>query len=354
MDKWHIDKKYLNDTIEKGLELLKDYRYNKNEKKIILDEIKIVKKFLIDDFDFYSDTNNIDEDNLTDKIKDKALRKIKKQYKLLDSQIFNYFNALYKSNILEEKMGTNKTLLDEDMQYELILKNYQVNSPYLLEVLNSENKILMEANHNLEYSSYCYYSYINDSQLIIFNPSENCYNLNHELEHALENILDYNLGNYFQEVGSINFEMLFLDILYDVTGYINDGDFEERIFDMYWYLDELIKYFNLMQELSKRDFNVSLKDFATIIMDKMDILDSEVANFVMTEILGDGKDASLTYLFSYLQAIKIRRMHNLNNIDNFELIKPYLLTNKYNFNDLNDFKIYDDYINEMTKRTRSK
>ncbi len=365
MENWHIDKKYFEESINKGYKLLKRNDLDKDYKRIINSEIKVFKKYLNNQFDYNdsSEMNYEKYDNnisieLNDKIKNNALNKMKKQYKILGDNLIEYFKLLLKSNILEEKMGEDKTFVDINTQYEYTLENYKRHSNLLYQALinnmNKKDNILVESDNSLQYSSYCYYSHINDSQILVINPSDNCYNLNHELEHALENILGFNSGNYFQELGAISFEMLFLDLVYNINSYINSGDYEDRIFDMYWYLDELVRYFSLMQEFKKRDFNVSLSDFTKLIMEKMDILDDEVLSFVLEEILGDGKDASMLYLFSYLQAIKIRKFHYISNIDILDLIKNYLLTNKYYFNDINDFKIYDEYFNTMNKRIRNK
>lgn len=354
MSKWRIDKLYFEKSIQKGYKLLKNSKIDEDEREHIKEEIIMFQKYLNNDFEYLEE---VTDDNLefNEQLKDQVLRKLRRRYKLLGNNLITYFQKLYDSHILTEKDNTHTYYLNMDMQKELTMKNYQINSPYLTSVLlKNKDKILFEKNNKLECSSYCYYSFINDSQIIVINTSDHCYTLNHELEHALENILGYNNCNYFQEVGSINFEMLFLDLVYNENGFICAGDYEERLFNMYWYLEELVKYFDLMEELASKNFNVSLNDFKKIVMNKIDLLDIEFFDYVLDEIIGEGKDVSMTYLFSYLQAIKIRKMHSLNQIDNFELIKPYLITNHYNFNNINDFKIYDDYLNDMAKRTRYK
>ncbi len=357
MNNWHINRDYLRKSITEGHKILINPNTSETLKREVKYDIKVYRNFLAKNFEMFVDYE--DKDCVFDeKVKNKVLNIMHRHYNKF-KHLFDYLITLYNSNIFNEFKGMNQTHIDLEFVKELTLENYKEHSVYLYKyakkLLQLNSNLYVEKVEDDRITSYVHYSSIDNAKMIIINPYDLCNNFNHELEHVIEKEIGYNDNNLYYELGPILFEQLFLDKVYDIFGYLNSGDILDRLIDIDWKLETIINYFKMLKELAMSNFEISYDKFIILIRKYMELYDDKsILEFIFEEIINLGIEDDLAYVFAYLKGIVLRKEIRINKDDAYKLLKPYLTTQKYDFSDNKDFKLYDDYLNSMQKRIRNK
>ncbi len=355
---WTLDEKFIAEVIKRGYTLLEDDRLPKSKRKSIKTDLDTFIRFQNGDFENKSGIIPKPPRNI-DKLKNYILKRMKAQYDELGEELILWTMDLYFEKIFEIRGRCQKTKLTIDEQKEITLENYDKNSKLHLKIARPilSDDIIRQVQNvpYLDSSSYCYYDEITTLPFIIVDAMQAPWILNHETEHAVEEIKKISGTKYYSELGPILFELLFNDILYKNQGFLNKGDYSDRMIDTEETLVRLVRYFDVMLTFKQHNFEVPTDLFLREFSDVCD-LDTEegLKDFLREEIAPADIVDDMTYMYSYLKAIELREKHNPNE-DFSYAITPHIKSKKINFTPSeNSFEIYRNFTREMQEKTHSK
>lgn len=346
MKEWEFNKDDLEKFIKNGEELLKK-ELTKKEKEEILYEINMLKSFLKGNYDY------IEEDEYNDvilyKAKNKYLNEMKRLYKQLGKKTIQWFISLERDQIFFNNSNLEKITLPIDVQKEYTLKNYEKYSKNSLivakQILSPFPTNQIQICEELEDTSISRHFRIADMTLIVINPDEGAAILNHELQHAIETTIGYNTHYFYRELGSIFYEILYNNQIYNDKSILPT----ERLEDFDIEIEILSEYFQLMLEFAKYDFKVNTKEFKSIIIKKLNVIPDEFDDWLNEELEYDYED-NIKYIFSHLKAIELVSLVNTKQ-DTLDLLENYINTNKFIFEaDYKKFKQYESYMNDVKEK----
>lgn len=354
---WSFDPKFIEMVIKKGYVLLEDPKMPKSKKKNIRTDIATFKRFLSGDFENKSEIiANPPQD--IERLKSYILTRMAKQYKTLGEELIIWTMDLCYEEIFKIRGQGRKTTLSLDEQVELTMENYQEHSPHIFRharpILKDDVIHLVQEVPNLEGSSYCYHDEITDLPYLIINPNQAPWVVNHETEHAIEEFRRIIPHKFYSELGPILFETLFNDMLYKQQGFLNKGDYSDRIKDTEEQLLMLFHYFDIMLVFAGMNFQVPtdvfLQEFQEICEDETE---TGLKNFLREEIAPADIVDEMSYLYSYLKAIELREgIHKLKQDCTYTL-DPYIKTKKFDFTPRKEsFAIYRRFTEEMQSKTK--
>lgn len=355
MDKWKFNKEYLEKLIKKGKILLKSNKISEKNKKHILEDINRFSNFLNEDFDNHESYVETKQERINfELIKLKVLSRLKAIHSILGNNLIEWIINLDEEKVFGYSYLSKRSIISINKQKELTLQNYKKNSLYLYEyankMLNDKNSHIQLVN-NLENSSYCYFSTITKSPFLVIDPFEFPFVLNHELEHGIEYSLNIFMHPFYDELGSVYFESLYLDLLYKEQGFLYPYEAFQRINDVNETLSKISKLLLIIKVLEKNNFNISDKEFISIFINFNLCSKENLLNFLTEEIINYGIYTDLCYLFSTLKSIElcIKDKH----YDKFDILKKYIKTNKFIF--VPNKKLYNtyyDYINKLDRKIK--
>lgn len=353
MSKWNFNLDYLEETIKMGNKMLLDKKLsNKMRKKVIMD-INVFKNFISGKYEVPSEKAIYDDNYSFIKLKKFFLKDAKEHYEFLGEELINFIINLKKEDIFNFDNFDFQNVLPVEKQMELTLENYKKISNDFYKCANElmiDDKVSqIQITHDAD--SYCYYSDIVKLPFLIINPSE-CNNiLNHEVQHAIEIMLNLEIPTVFSELGSITLELLFNDKLFEYQNYLSGFDYYDRFDDMSCQLDDLSDYFHLLKKLKTYDFKPNKKEFMDLFSSSIGIKQNDIKLFLI-DLLNDCEyDLDICYTLSFLKAIELREQVNNSNCNLMELLNQNYT--KFNFLIPNDgFKIYERYIDEMKQKTK--
>lgn len=355
---WTIDQKFIEEVIKRGYTLLEDGRLTKARRKSIKTDIDTFIRFQNGDFENKSGIIPRPPRNI-EKLKNYILKRMKTQYDELGEELILWTMDLYFEKIFEISGRCIKTKLSIDEQKDLTLENYDQNSKLHSKTARPilSDDIIRQVQNvpYLDSSSYCYYDEITTLPFIIVDSTQEPWILNHETEHAVEELKKLQGTKYYSELGPIVFELLFNDILYKNQGFLNKGDYSDRILDTEETLAKLVRYFDVMLTFKQHNFQVPTDVFLQEFADVCD-LDTEegLKDFLREEIAPADIVDEMTYMYSYLKAIELREKHKPSE-DIAYAVTPLVKSKKLHFAPTeNAFEIYRNFTTEMQEKTRSK
>lgn len=358
--RWSFDNNFLIDTIKKGEEQLKSKELSRSKRKETQQDIETFKRYINGDFELQSENNRqVRLPKQKEKFKDYILKRMIKQYKTLGDETIKYIINLYEEEIFTENddlcYETTELLLDYEA--ELIIKNYEKNSPKFL--IPAKKIILDNSIKQIQSSqfasSYCHCDSITEQPYIIINPEDIPCIFNHEVEHAIEYLLGYSYNQLYGELGPIFYEMLFNEELYKKQGFLKSGDYYFRISEMYNLLDIVSSYFEILLLFKESNFDLSTEAFFQTFIDKKSINPSHLEDYLKEEIANEEILNDMCYLFSTLKAIELREQKINTPNNNNEILEPYITSKKFNFSIPKDgFKVYERYIEDMSQKVKRK
>jgi len=357
MKKWQFDKQFLERNINEGIILLNDNELDKLERIIIKNDLKTLKQYLTGDFESYN--TSIKNFKSLEKLKKYVLIKAQNIYITLGKELIDWIIDLNNENPFYDIQDTKKTKISISKQVELTLKNYENNSKYLLnyakQILSSQPTSQIQIIKDLEVGSYCHYSDIAKIPLILIDTTESPNTLNHETQHAIEYFLPYKTHEFFNELGAIYFELLFLDLLFNEQGFLYNGDYGERLQEVSYEINTLAEYFELIKIFAKYNFNIETKHFINLFEKYMFVEENKLIGFLNEEIASESIEYNILYLLSSLKAIELRNKNSILKTDSINILKPHIKYPKFNFNIPDNYlKIYELYIEEMKQKTKKK
>lgn len=356
-DVWKFNKNHLQRMAVALKKEINNKSHNRIKKRLYKEELELIEALLKDDFSF-KETKFIDRGYKMSSIKTMALLKMKYDYVSLGKDEFlDYIIELAESDLFNGHESLATTHLNIDLQKYFTLKTYQNHSLYFYEKAKKAmaptptNKI--QCFDGLEGSSYCTYLKLFKLPLILCGEDFlSC--LNHEVQHSIEYDLNLKTNTYYQELGPILFEMLFLDEYYNCAGELNTLDVESRLKSTKVYLLHIARYFKAIKEFSKKDFKVSLVEFENVMNGCFNIQPNEFKRFICEGIINpDGISQDMIYAFSALKAIELYMDLAKEKKDAYEVLKPYFENKKFLFfTPSTSFKTYEEYIALMKPKQK--
>lgn len=354
--KWSFDQQFIKDVIDKGYVLLEDPKLTKSKKKNIRIDINKFQNFLRGEFEITPSTQNLPHN--IEQLKRVILKKMQDQYKTLGPELILWTMDLCYQEIFKQQGRKTKTKLSIDDQAELTLENYRTNakdfSQTAEQILSPSIIRQVQEVPDLEDTSYCYFDEITELPFLIVNPKQAPWALNHETEHAVEELKKLEAHRYFHELGPILLELLFNDTLYKNQGFLRKGDYADRIEDSEETLRKLYRYFDVMLMFSQTNFQVPTDVFLEEFGNLCYASDEEgVIDFIREEVDPSEMVDEMAYLYSYLRAIELREQIQDGKQDTVQLLEQHLLSKKFTFKPTEEtFATYKRFTKEMKEKTR--
>lgn len=360
--KWQFDREFLIKTINEGQLILKDPKTHKQQKPLIQADINDFNNFLNNNFNSsQNDTSTPPKD--IEKLKSYILRKMQNQYKTLGEDVIRWAITLSAENIFDitgttKNFKKKKSAISIEEQAELTLKNYKEHSKLYYEIAKHIIKIENPSQIQLitkskKPASYCRHNFINHIPFIIINENDESWALNHEVQHAIEEIINYETPYFYDELGATYFELLFSDELYKHQGKISMNEYKDKIITT----DRLIAtnaiYFITMLEFARKNFDITTNDFINAFSQNYGINPKKTIKLLRNQIATDSIDEDINYVFSYLKAIELREKTTERKIDSAEILEPYINQQNFHFNIPEDKnKPYERFIEEVKAKTK--
>lgn len=352
----HFDRKFLKETREKGIRLLKEKNLPAKVLKDIKEDVGMYTRFLAGDFNLvkkpimpFSDINTL---------KSYILLTMAEHYKLFGPELLKWVISLNGEQIFESSevscMYSDLSTYEQAENALLLYKKYNKKFyEQALEIYSYKSVCQVQEDYNLISSSYCTFCSITNLPLIVVNPFKAPTVVNHETQHGVEYMLDFNTHELYRELGSIMFELLSLDQLFNRRGFLYLTDYSSRTNEMADSLPFLSKYFELILDFSKDQFNISTDDFLLRVGSKFSKEENTIQVFLEKELVGNLVDERLEYFFSYLKAIELREEILVNKEVGIERLDGFLRDSRFNFTPpKNGFKVYEKYIRELEQKSR--
>lgn len=344
--KWGFISDEFEQFIKQGYQILSNGQLNKNEIEYIRKEILTLENF------GNNDLNDKKSKKIFGELKDLFLKEIMWLYYNLDKKLIDWLIELASAEIFNQEINMQNVKIPIEKQLDYTLRNYETYSKKLLSYakdlfFNKPNLIQIAENS----SSFCEYFKIIEKALVIINPEEAGYVLNHETEHFIERQLGLPNNDPYLELGSIYFELLFTDLLYEKEGILIRG----KIKDMGYDITVISEYLIVAKEFAKYNFQVSDEIFKKVFLEKIYIIPEELEEYLEKQLEDDNIANGLIYLISFLKAIELRELTLTSNEDSFDILKPYLQSKKLIFNPSTKlFSTYEKYIDEIKQKSLTK
>lgn len=356
MNNWQLDKKNIEQIIRQGYILLEQPGISHRRRNDIITDINTFNCFLDDNYE--NQTEFIPKPpKEIERLKKYTLSRMQEQYQNIGPALINWLMDLYNTDIFQFENSEQKTSLEIDEQAELTLENYSQNSkksykPALTLIRDTKTPQIQQVT-SLYSSSYCYHNSITNKPYLIINPTTDPWIFNHETEHAVETITQKYINPIYSELGPILLELLFNDTLYKHQGFLNKGDYSERLTESRYELNSLYIYLYAMQSFAKSSFNITTDQFKQTFMDITGLGEDKIVSYIREEAIPSDKEEDINYLLSYLKAIELREKTIEEKADCTDTLTSYLNSKILNFTPTDDkFNIYRRYISEMKSKTK--
>lgn len=353
MKAWNLDQEILQEGIIYGETLAKNSKYSKSTLQLIKKEVERLRKFQRGEFESADEETKFNASLET--LKTKLLYKLRRDYKFFNPNLINLIYEIYFQEPFGDEWSEKISSITMDDQARLTYKNYLNHANSVLSLAEfllrgEENPCIQET--TLETSSYVHYSPFIEKAFIIVDPNDCPHALNHELEHAIEYLLNINKNTFYSELGPILLELFYLDILYAEQGYLEPGDYGDRLNMVNTNVGYISGYFMLMQECALKNFKVSMAELEKL-LDKYFACEPTEMKAFFNDVLGYDLKTDMGYLFSYLKALEIHELWLQKDSDVLETIKPLIRTRKFHF-EVPDkpLKIYENYVENLLLKTR--
>ena len=364
-NKWKFDKKILEEGIEKGHKALSDENLSLTDSMGIEQDLEFFYNMLSGNLSnqtlnlhYYEDIDLEDNDEISfEEIKEEVLNRCHNYYFIIGTRAINLIIKLCEEGVFYIPSELPLDILSMDEQVEYTIKNYEQHAKDFLvkakELILPKRPQFIQTTKKKDITSYVHYSSILEEPFIVVNPNERTSILNHELEHAIElsKKLDNVNNNIYCEVGSIYFEMLFCDLLYEQTNKKYSSDFQERVYETSTTLLRLYPIFKFLKEINKRKYIVSDDTFKRLCEEYLDIDNLEdLAEFFETSFSPDYVNEQIRYVFSHLKAIELREQTIRTKRSSQDLLiesfKRPLTYSNYN----EKVKVYQRYLSEIESK----
>ena len=356
MNKWNFDLDYLNYVVKKGNIMLQDKKLTNKTKKLITDDIKMFEGFINNCYDLPSEEGKYDDSYSFSKLKRIFLKEAFNHYNFLGDDLIDFIINLSEEQIFNDDWCFYSNILPFDKQVELTLETYSSVSSKLYnlakKIILDESVSQIQVVNDLDASSYCHYSDIVKLPFLIVDPDETNNLFNHEIQHAIEDVLKLKVPSVFLELGSITLELLFNDTLFLKQNYLCIDDYNDRIEELSFHLKELHDYFKLLKKLKIYNFDVNNKEFINLLVSNVCVNVEDIKYYLIEKLNDCDYDLYMCYAFSCLKAIELREKINNSKCDILELLNSYYVKH-FDFRIPKDkYKVYERYVDEMKQKTK--
>lgn len=363
-NKWTFDKKLLEEGIEKGQIALNDEKLSLTDSIGIEQDLEFFHNMLMGNLSnqnpnlyYYEDMDLEDDDISFEELKEETLNRCREYHSTIGTRAINLIIKLCEEEIfyIPSELPIDSLSMDEQVEY--TIKNYEKHAKDFLEkakeLLLVDKPRFVQMSKKNDITSYVHYSSILEEPFLVINPNERTSILNHEIEHAIElsKRLDNVDNDIYCEVGSIYFELLFCDLLYEQTNKRYSSDFQERVYETTTTILNLYPIFRFIKEIHKRNYTINDDTFIRLCEEYLNINSlEELTEFIDITFSYKYVIEQIRYVFSHLKAIELReqtiRTKRSSQDLLLESIKRPLTYTKPN----EKIKIYQRYLNEIERK----
>lgn len=353
---WKFDEEYLKSLLERSKKRLETTPLSSRKRKNLETDIRLFEQFLTNQYEGI-DVKHLPLPKNIDDLKDKILKKMHKCYKTLGEPAIDWALSLDEDQFFYGFGSMEETELGIEDQAQLTIANYKKISPVFYktskQMLYPSGPSKIHIADFLDCSSYSHHVEITDEPILIVDPYEAPWIFNHELQHAVEELLGYKTNYYYQELGSHYVEPHFLERLYEQQGFIRDHDYKKRLQDTSDSISETENYLLVLKLFAQTDFKVSTDDFLSILSEYEEVPKEVLSYHTIATYYGEDEQSSLMYLFSYLKAIELYEESREYKGDHSVVLKPYLKSKKFQYTPPEEgYKVYEKFINRMEKLSK--
>lgn len=335
MDNWCFNKKFIKNTIDKGMTLLKNPIIPLSKRRSVNNEIYIFNEFLNDNFDKIQASSSIHVFKTIEQLKRDTLKIMEKQYNILGRELIILLIRLNETfefsayNVLPS--GPNLTI---EEQSEETLEMYKCYSETFYSkakkiILNPTPQI--HVNYDLDSTSWGFYSQILDMPLLVIDPSESSSVLTRELQKGLEQSIRFRPHQLSKELGSIYFEMLFNDHMF-LKYKIFSKEYYDRLYEFKLQLQQISPYLELVLLFSNYKFKMETEWFLECFNDTIPAKYTDTIKYINDEIISNKMQRHIKYCVSFLKAIELREKTHQNKEVGIEELMNCLSMKKERYN----------------------
>lgn len=356
---WELDKSFIRKKLKKIESALKNPLASKNEIRILLEDADVLASFLDGDFENNYDCDDIEEYLPKDKekLKQFILNKMQKQYETLGRDFIEWIFDLRDADVFQNLDFTPATSMSLDEQAALMLETYKDNSPeyfaLVKKILDDKKKYQFQQIDILDMPSYTIQTRIAGISFILINPNHSPWTLMHEVQHIIEQTLGYKKIKYYSELGPQYIEPFFLDKLYDKTGRVSYGDYQDRIDDANFFLERLCPYFQVMLAFADKNFEMSTEEFYQAFEENIDLEDSDADTYIRRVVASSDLEEDMTYFFSFIKAIELRDRTIKASGNFYDTLRPYCKRKTFDRRaPYKGIELLDNYVQEIHQKVK--
>lgn len=352
----HFDRKFLKETREKGIRLLKEEVLPSSVFKAIKEDVEMYTRFLIGDFNLVKEPILGFSD--IDTLKTYLLLTMAEHYKLFGPDVLKWVinlndEQIFESNEFPSRLCDISTYEQAENTLQLYRKYNKKFYEQAMEIYSYKSVCQVQEDYGLTSSSWCCFCSISGLPLLIINPMEDPTVLCHETQHGAEFMMGFNTHELYKELGAITFELLALEQLTKKRGFLYPTDYFDRINDTANTLPLLSKYFELILDFSKDNFNIPTNDFIFKACSKFSKNENTIHEFLEKELVDNIINNRLRYFFSHLKAIELREEILINKEVGMERLDGFLRDSKFKFTPpKNGVKVYEKHIRGLEQKSR--
>lgn len=315
MDNWYFNEKFIKNTIDKGMVLLKNPIIPLNQRRSIKNDIYIFKEFLSSNFDKVQQSSSNTLFNSVEQLKRVVLKTMEKQYKILGREMISFLITLNETfeidvyNVLQS--GPDLTIEEQAQETLEMYKQYSERLYIEARKIIFNKTPQIHVNYDLDFNSWGFYSCILKEYLLIIDPSESSSVLTRELQKAIEYSMGFNPNYLSDELGSIYFEMLFNDQMFSKYR-VFSKEYYDRLCAFKLHLQQISPYLELVLLFSDSKFKIETESFLECFKDLTPIKYEDTIKYINKEIISSKMESSIKYCVSFLKAIEFRKKTHQN------------------------------------------
>ena len=353
--KYKFDLVYLKNTARKLSQMLKNNKLSKFEKFNIKCDIMTLNDLI----SISENKTSLFECEISQnvssikKAKEDLFNKMIDEYNYFGDKLIKFIIELNDSKVLENDF-IDDMIFDNNLD-ELVIKTSELYSSYSNKLYKQVIKMLSKDSilevKNADFSSFrAYINYLKKCFFVI-DSTYAPFSLSHEAFHGITAIRGINYHPFYEELGSILFETLYIDKLYDEKTIDSKKMYFIRIDNCLELLDDLADYFKLLLIFKDKYFMVSDKEFCETIRNNIPMYETKQALIdYLSYYALDTKTDDLTYIISFIKSLEIREKIKCDKRLGINSLFNTLHSNSFTINTNETFECTKRYIKEIHKK----
>ena len=347
---WQFDIDFLRQQVKNGQNLLKERNVSSYDKKMIKENMTFFEEILSVMQGTYKEVNSKPK-KLTNTIKDLYLQKIKSDSIILEENFIDLIISIAEGH-LSTDLGQEQYYL-KNKPLNIVNNSLEVYKEFAPDFIKPANFIIEHPVSLINFyeqkmmGSECYFDelsglpFIHVSEQNSFPPS-----FIHELQHGIGAVLNYKTHPFYNELGSILFETLYIDKMVEKPDEDSALLYQERILETEALLDYLACYFKALKEFKKYNFSISHTKFFDILLSNNVVYNDEEE---IIELLELDTYECLCYVLSFLKGLEVREKIYHDKKFGLKLLKKLLTHDRLCLekDSIKTIRTYDSYLDEV-------